>query len=101
MEKKIHCLTPARIVMLKILDRSITLQLLVFYGLFILPLLAGGVELYLFQRDALQQSAQRADLGLAKAIALEIETNVRAPNQIDTPLPTTPPPTPLNPPPLT
>src|SRR5258708_3960191 len=86
MEKKIHCLTPARIVMLKILDRSITLQLLVFYGLFILPLLAGGVELYLFQRDALQQSAQRADLGLAKAIALEVETNVRAASEIDTAL---------------
>jgi PAS domain S-box-containing protein len=86
MEKKIHRLTPARIVMLKILDRSITLQLLVFYGLFILPLLAGGVELYLFQRDALQQSAQRADLGLAKAIALEVETNVRAASEIDTAL---------------
>src|SRR5438270_13262967 len=82
MEKKIHCLPPARIVMLKILDRSITLQLLVFYGLFILPLLAGGVELYLFQRDALQQSAQRADLRLAKAIALEVETNVRAASEI-------------------
>ncbi|HET7638940.1 MAG TPA: hypothetical protein VFK47_09400, partial [Ktedonobacteraceae bacterium] len=72
--------------MLKILDRSITLQLLVFYGLFILPLLAGGVELYLFQHDALQQSTQRADLGLAKAIALEVETNVRAASEIDTAL---------------
>jgi PAS domain S-box-containing protein len=64
--------------MLKILERSITLQLLVFYGLFIGPLLLGGVELYLFQREALQQSAQRTDLGIAQAIALEVESTVRA-----------------------
>ncbi len=64
--------------MLKILDRSITLQLLIFYGLFLLPLLLGGIELYLFQRDALQQHAQRTDLGIAQAIALEVESNVRA-----------------------
>ncbi|HLI88900.1 MAG TPA: ATP-binding protein [Ktedonobacteraceae bacterium] len=61
--------------MLKILERRITLQLLVFYGLFVLPLLLGGVELYFFQRDALQQSAQQADLNLAQAIALEVETD--------------------------
>lgn len=64
--------------MLRILERKIALQLLVFYGLFVLPLLLGGLELYLFQRDALQQSAQQADLGLAQAIALEVETNVQA-----------------------
>ena len=64
--------------MLKILDRSITLQLLIFYGLFLLPLLLGGIELYLFQRDALQQHAKRTDLGIAQAIALEVESNVRA-----------------------
>ena len=64
--------------MLKILERSITLQLLLFYCLFIVPLLLGGLELYMFQHNALQQSAQRADLGLAKAIALEVESNVRA-----------------------
>lgn len=64
--------------MLKTLERRITLQLLVFYGLFVLPLLLGGVELYLFQRNALQQSAQQADLGLAQAIALEADSNVRA-----------------------
>jgi PAS domain S-box-containing protein len=64
--------------MLKILERSIALQLLVFYGLFIVPLLLGGVELYLFQHDALQQSAQRTDLGIAQAIALEVGSTVRA-----------------------
>ena len=64
--------------MLKILERSITLQLFVFYGLFILPLLLGGVELYFFERDALQQNAQQADLGLAEAIALSVESNMRA-----------------------
>ncbi|HLI09689.1 MAG TPA: ATP-binding protein [Ktedonobacteraceae bacterium] len=64
--------------MLKILERRITLQLLVFYALFVLPLLLGGVELYLFQRDTMQQSAQQADLGLAQAIALQVETNVQA-----------------------
>ncbi len=69
--------------MLKILERSIALQLLVFYGLFIVPLLLGGVELYLFQRDALQQNAQRADLGIAQAISLEVESTVRAASEED------------------
>jgi signal transduction histidine kinase len=64
--------------MLKRLERSITLQLLVFYCLFLLPLLLGGVELYLFQRDALQRDAQRTDLGIAQAIALEVESTLRA-----------------------
>lgn len=64
--------------MLKLLARSITLQLLIFYGLFLLPLLLGGVELYAFERDTLQQSAQRADLGIAQAIALEVASNVQA-----------------------
>ncbi len=61
--------------MLKILERKITLQLLVFYSLFILPLLLGGIELYVFQRDNLQQSFQGMDRGLAQSIALEIEAN--------------------------
>src|SRR5579872_6115374 len=73
-------------IMLKILERRITLQLLVFYGLFVLPLLLGGVELYMFQQDALQQSAQQADLGLAQAIALQVETNVQAAAEVDTEL---------------
>src|SRR6516225_3430802 len=72
--------------MLKILERSIALQLLVFYGLFIVPLLLGGVELYLFQRDALQQSAQRTDLGIAQAVSLEVESTVRTASEEDTDL---------------
>jgi PAS domain S-box-containing protein len=64
--------------MLKILERSITLQLLVFYGLFVLPLLLGGIELYLFQRDTLQQSARSTDLGLAQAVSAAAEAKVQA-----------------------
>ncbi|HEX6482330.1 MAG TPA: ATP-binding protein [Ktedonobacteraceae bacterium] len=64
--------------MLKMLERKITLQLLVFYALFVIPLLLGGAELYTFQYGALQQSAQQADLGLAQAIAQNVETQVQA-----------------------
>ncbi len=70
--------------MLKILERSIALQLLVFYGLFIIPVLLGGVELYLFQRDVLQQSVRQADLGIAQAISLDVESTVRAASEEDT-----------------
>src|SRR5437660_10302471 len=63
--------------MLKILERKITLQVLVLYGLFGIPLLLGGVELDFFQYDALQQSAQQVDLGLAQSIAQNIETQVQ------------------------
>ncbi|GCE18557.1 sensor histidine kinase [Dictyobacter kobayashii] len=63
--------------MLKILERKITLQLLVFYGLFVIPLVLGGAELYFFQRDALQQSAQQADLSLAQALSQDVETYVQ------------------------
>jgi len=63
--------------MLRILERKIALQLLVFYGLFVIPLLLGGVELYFFQYSALQQSAQQADQGLAQAIAQNVEMQVQ------------------------
>ncbi|HEV2583835.1 MAG TPA: ATP-binding protein [Ktedonobacteraceae bacterium] len=63
--------------MLRILERKIALQLLVFYGLFVIPLLLGGAELYFFQYGALQQSAQQADLGLAQAIAQNVEMQVQ------------------------
>lgn len=63
--------------MLKIVERKIALQLLVFYGLFVIPLLLGGAELYFFQYEELQQSAQQADLGLAQAIAQNVETQVQ------------------------
>jgi PAS domain S-box-containing protein len=74
--------------MLKILERSIALQLLVFYCLFIGPLLLGGVELYLFQRDALQQNARRTDLWIARAIALEIGSTVQTAAEQDVELAT-------------
>lgn len=69
--------------MLRLLERSITLQLLVFYCLFLLPLLLGGVELYLFQRNALQQNATRADLSLAQAVALDVESIIGPAINID------------------
>lgn len=78
--------------MLKILERKIALQLLVFYCLFVIPLLLGGAELYFFQHNALQQSAQQADLGLAQAIAQDVETRVQmhdlAPAQLNVQLAT-------------
>ncbi len=64
--------------MLKILERNIALQLLVFYTLFIAPILLGGLELYLFQRDTLQKSAQQADLSIAQVISLEVEGLLRS-----------------------
>src|SRR6266581_214894 len=66
-----------RSLMLKILERSITLQLLVLYSAFLLPLLLGGIELYTFERDSLQQSIQRADVGLVQAIAFAVEGNIQ------------------------
>lgn len=63
--------------MLKILERKIILQLLVFYGLFVIPLLLGGAELYFFQYDSLQKSAQQADLGLAQAITQDVKTQIQ------------------------
>ncbi|HLJ36694.1 MAG TPA: histidine kinase dimerization/phospho-acceptor domain-containing protein, partial [Ktedonobacteraceae bacterium] len=65
--------------MLKILERNIALQLLVFYGLFLIPLLLGGVELYFFQRDALQQNFQRTDMVIAQAIAMQVESDIKTP----------------------
>ncbi|MBE3557662.1 MAG: PAS domain-containing protein [Ktedonobacteraceae bacterium] len=64
--------------MLKLLERSIALQLLVFYCLFIIPLVLGGAELYLFQHDALQQNTRRNELGFAQAISLEMASHTRA-----------------------
>jgi hypothetical protein len=63
--------------MLRILERKIALQLLVFYGLFVIPLLLGGVQLYLFQYGALQQSAEQADIRLAEAIAQNVELQAK------------------------
>src|SRR4051794_831347 len=62
--------------MLKLLRRKISLQLLSFYILFVIPVLLGGLAFYFFERSQLQQEAESADLGLAQAIALETETNL-------------------------
>ena len=64
--------------MLKKIERNITAQLLIFYVLFVLPLFLGGVELFIFQSNALQQSVQRTDSGLTQAIALIVEANVQS-----------------------
>lgn len=64
--------------MLKILERSITLQLLILYCLFLLPLLLGGIELYFFEHDAVLQSSQQADAGLTQAVAFAVEANIQA-----------------------
>src|SRR6266567_5571105 len=79
-----------RSLMLKILERSITLQLLVLYGAFLLPLLLGGIELYSFERDSLQQSIQRADVGLVQAIAFTVEGNVQTVSEDEAYLASTP-----------
>ena len=72
--------------MLKILERNIALQLLVFYGLFLIPLLLGGVELYFFQRDALQQNVQRTDMAITQAIAMQVETDIKLTPSAHTPV---------------
>jgi signal transduction histidine kinase/HAMP domain-containing protein len=64
--------------MLKILERNITLQLLAFYLMFLLPLVLGGMELYFFQRDTVQQHAQQSDMELAQAVAFDVEAHIRA-----------------------
>ncbi len=52
------------------------MQLLSFYILFVIPVLVGVITFYLFERNQLQEEAERADLGLAQSIALETETNL-------------------------
>lgn len=63
--------------MLKILERNITLQLLAFYLMFLLPLVLGGMELYFFQRDTVQQHAKQSDLGLAQAVAFDVAAHIQ------------------------
>nr|BBH87850.1 hypothetical protein KTC_26010 [Thermosporothrix sp. COM3] len=59
--------------MLHILERRINLQLLIFYSLFVLPLLLGGIEIYFFLRDTLEKDALQTDRMLARLVALEVE----------------------------
>src|SRR5689334_6030296 len=63
--------------MLKLMERRIILQLLVFYCLFVIPLLLGGIELYFYQRDSLQQSARQADMNLAQVISFDIASSIQ------------------------
>ena len=63
--------------MLKVIERSITLQLLIFYILFIFPLVLVGIELYNFEHDSWQQNIQRANLGLDQSIAFTVEANIQ------------------------
>ena len=60
--------------MLKLIERSITLQLLIFYILFILPLFLIGAELYSAEHDNWQQQIQQTNLSLDQSVALTIGT---------------------------
>ena len=66
-----------------LIRQKISLQLLSLYLLFVLPVLLGGVGLYLFQQNALTQNAFQSDLGLAQAVALEVDSNLQAATEID------------------
>src|ERR1700730_10190754 len=71
-----------------LIRQKISLQLLSLYLLFVIPVLLGGVGLYLFQQNVLTQNAFQSDLGLAQAVALEVGTNLRAATEIDSELST-------------
>src|SRR6266852_486070 len=66
-----------------LIRRKISLQLLSLYLLFVIPVLLGGVGLYVFQQNVLTQNAFQSDLGLAQAVALEVGANLRAAAEID------------------
>ena len=71
-----------------LIRQKISLQLLSLYLLFVIPVLLGGVGLYVFQQRALTQNAFQADLALSQAVALEVGTNLRAATEIDSELST-------------
>lgn len=68
--------------MLYPLRQKISLQLLSLYLLFVVPVLVGGVALYVYQQNVLTQNAFQSDLGLAQAVALEVGTNLQAATEI-------------------
>jgi signal transduction histidine kinase len=72
-----------------LIRQKISLQLLSLYLLFVIPVLLGGVALYVFQQNVLTQNAFQADLALSQAVALEVGTNLRAATEIDSELSTT------------
>ncbi|HET8845659.1 MAG TPA: histidine kinase dimerization/phospho-acceptor domain-containing protein, partial [Ktedonobacteraceae bacterium] len=63
--------------MLKIIERSIALQLLVCYILFLLPLFLGGIALYGFEHDAWQKNVQRANTSLSQSITFQVEARLQ------------------------
>jgi signal transduction histidine kinase len=71
-----------------LIRQKISLQLLSLYLLFVIPILLGGVGLYVFQQNVLTQNAFQSDLGLAQAVALEVGANLRAAAEIDSELST-------------
>src|SRR6266852_6118521 len=71
-----------------LIRRKISLQLLSLYLLFVIPVLLGGVGLYVFQQNVLTQNAFQSDLGLAQAVALEVGADLRAATEIDSELST-------------
>ena len=71
-----------------LIRQKISLQLLSLYLLFVIPVLLGGLGLYVYQQNVLTQNAFQSDLGLAQAVALEVGTNLRAAAEIDSELST-------------
>ncbi len=72
-----------------LIRQKISLQLLSLYLLFVIPVLLGGVGLYVFQQRALTQNAFQADLALSQAVALEVGANLQAATEIVSELSTT------------
>jgi signal transduction histidine kinase/HAMP domain-containing protein len=71
-----------------LIRQKISVQLLSLYLLFVIPILLGGVGLYVFQQNVLTQNAFQSDLGLAQAVALEVGANLRAAAELDSELST-------------
>lgn len=72
--------------MRSIVQRRISVQMLSLFLLFVIPVLAGGLGLYAFQRDTLRDTAFQSDQGLAQAVALDIGAHVQAAAEIDSEL---------------
>ena len=72
-----------------LIRQKIGLQLLSLYLLFIIPVLLGGVILYVYQQSVLTQNAFQSDLALSQAVALEVGANLQAATEIDSELSTT------------
>jgi signal transduction histidine kinase/HAMP domain-containing protein len=64
--------------MLRLIERSMTLQLLIFYILFILPLFLIGTELYSAEHDNWQQQIQQTNLSLDRSVALTVGTMIHS-----------------------